>query len=120
MNIFQWIACATLAAAIVYDCFPRHAALSWKFRVMRSVVWSAAMVAVLNPTQVTRMANLLGIGRGADIILYTVTLAFLSASFFFYAQQLRLERKLSRLAGYIALHGAERGGIDQPNREKSS
>ena len=25
-----------------------------------------------------------------------------------------------RLAGYIALHGAERGGIDQPNREKSS
>ena len=120
MNIFQWIACATLAAAIVYDSFPRRAALSWKFRLMRLVVWSAAMVAVLNPTQVTRLANLLGIGRGADIILYTVTLAFLSASFFFYAQQLRLERKLSRLAGYIALHGAERGGIDQPNREKSS
>jgi hypothetical protein len=120
MNIFQWIACATLAAAIVYDVFPRQAALSWKFRVMRSVVWSAAMVAVLNPTQVTTLANLLGIGRGADIVLYTVTLAFFSASFFFYAQQLRLERKLSRLAGYIALHSEGRGGFDQANREKSS
>ena len=120
MNIFQWIACATLAAAIVYDFFPRHAAPSWKLRLMRSVVWSAAMLAVLNPTQVTRLANLLGIGRGADIILYTVTLAFLSGAFFFYAQHLRLERKLSRLAGYIALQGAERGGIDQAHREKSS
>jgi hypothetical protein len=78
------------------------------------------MLAVLNPTQVTRLANLLGIGRGADIILYTVTLAFLSGAFFFYAQHLRLERKLSRLAGYIALQGAERGGIDQAHREKSS
>ena len=120
MNIFQWIACATLAAAIVYDFFPRHAAPSWKLRLMRSVVWSAAMLAVLNPTQVTRLANLLGIGRGADIVLYTVTLAFFSASFFFYAQQLRLERKLSRLAGYIALHSEGRGGFDQANREKSS
>jgi len=61
---------------------------------------------------VTRFANLLGIGRGADIILYALTLAFLSLSFFFYAQQLRLRRELSKLAGYIALSNAERGGLE--------
>src|SRR5438045_1252287 len=112
MSIFQWIACAALAAAIVRDFLPRPVPLSWKFRVVRAIVWLAAIVAVVNPNQVTRFANLLGIGRGADIILYTLTLAFLSLSFFFYAQQLRLRRELSKLAGYIALSNAERGGLE--------
>jgi len=112
MNVFQWIACATLAAAILRDFLSRRVPVSWKFRVSRSIVWFAAIVAVVNPTQVTRFANLLGIGRGADIILYALTLAFLSLSFFFYAQQLRLRRELSKLAGYIALSNAERGGIE--------
>ncbi len=112
MNVFQWIACATLAAAILRDFLSRRVPVSWKFRVSRSMVWCAAIVAVVNPTQVTRFANLLGIGRGADIILYALTLAFLSLSFFFYAQQLRLRRELSKLAGYIALSNAERGGLE--------
>jgi len=112
MNVFQWIACATLAAAILRDFLSRRVPVSWKFRVSRSMVWVAAIVAVVNPTQVTRFANLLGIGRGADIILYALTLAFLSLSFFFYAQQLRLRRELSKLAGYIALSNAERGGLE--------
>ena len=112
MNVFQWIACATLAAAILRDFLSRRVTVSWKFRVSRSMVWFAAIVAVVNPTQVTRFANLLGIGRGADIILYALTLAFLSLSFFFYAQQLRLRRELSKLAGYIALSNAERGGLE--------
>ena len=112
MNVFQWIACATLAAAILRDFLSRRVPVSWKFRVSRSMVWFAAIVAVVNPTQVTRFANLLGIGRGADIILYALTLAFLSLSFFFYAQQLRLRRELSKLAGYIALSNAERGGLE--------
>ena len=112
MNVFQWIACATLAAAILRDFLSRRVPVSWKFRVSRSIVWFAAIVAVVNPTQVTRFANLLGIGRGADIILYALTLAFLSLSFFFYAQQLRLRRELSKLAGYIALSNAERGGLE--------
>ena len=113
MNVFQWIACGALAAAIVRDFLPRRANLSWKFRVSRSIVWLAAIVAVTNPNEVTRFANVLGVGRGADIILYMVTLAFLSVSFFFYAQQLRLRRELSKLAGYIAIRNAERGGQDR-------
>ena len=116
MNTFQWIACGTLALAILRDCLPRRTPLSWKFRLNRSIIWLAAAVAVANPTEVTRFANLLGIGRGADIILYMVTLAFLSVSFFFYAQQLRLRRELSKLAGHIAIANAERGGIQAPDR----
>ncbi len=116
MNVFQGIACGTLVAAILRDSLPRRSPLSWKFRVSRSIVWFAAIVAVVNPAQVTRLANLLGIGRGADIILYMVTLAFLSVSFFFYAQQLRLRRAISRLAGHIALNDAERGGVEESNR----
>jgi hypothetical protein len=112
MNIFQWIACGTLSAAIVRNFLPIRRPFSWKFRFIRSMVWFAAIVAVVNPTQVTRLANLLGIGRGADIILYGLTLAFLAVSFFFYAQQIRLRRELSKLAGHLALTNASRGGME--------
>ena len=115
MNIFQLVACGALAAFIIRDFLQRRPTLSWKFRITRSLVWLAAIVAVENPAQVTRFANLLGIGRGADIVLYVVTLAFLSVSFFFYAQQLRLRRDLSKLAGYIAIQEAERGGSSAGN-----
>lgn len=119
MNVFQWIACGTLSAAIVRDLLPGRRPFSWKFRVSRSIVWFAAMVAVVNPAQVTRFANVLGIGRGADIILYILTLAFLSAGFFFYAQQIRLRRELSKLAGHLALAGAARGGMKRSDGGRS-
>jgi small membrane protein len=110
MNSFQQIACVILLAAIARDVAPRRGAIGWRIRASRSLVWAAAIVAILNPLWVTGFANLLGIGRGADIVLYFVTLAFVAVTFFFYAQQLRIRRDLSKLAGHIAAGEAERGG----------
>jgi hypothetical protein len=109
MNTFQWIACTVLGAAMVYDLVPRRAAVALTVRVSRSLVWLAAIVAIVNPLRVTDFANLLGIGRGADIVLYVMALAFIAVTLFFYAQQLRIRRDLSKLAGHIAVSEAERG-----------
>lgn len=114
MNGFQWIACALAGAAIVRDLVSRPGSASRPFRAARIAVWSVAVAAVVNPSQVTRVANLLGIGRGADIVLYVIALAFVAAAFYFYAQQLRLRRELSALASHIALREATRGGQPAP------
>ena len=110
MNGFQWIACTALGAALVRDFWPRRRrSMSWSLRVSRILSWALAIAAISRPDVVTWLANLLGIGRGADIVLYVVTLAFLAVAFYLYAQQLRLRRELSVLASHIALREATRG-----------
>jgi len=39
-------------------------------------VWLTALIAISDPELVTRFANALGIGRGADVVLYLFALAF--------------------------------------------
>ena len=52
-------------------------------RVVYLVLLSVGVVLALNPTVSTRVANLVGIGRGADLLLYI----FLLFSLFHYAMQ---------------------------------
>jgi len=111
MNAFQRIALTALAAAIAGEFVPRrHRTLSTPLRALRVAVLAAAAAAIARPDQVTRIAQLFGIGRGADIVLYVLALAFVGLSFYFYAQQVRLRRDLSALASHIALQDAARGG----------
>jgi small membrane protein len=111
VNGFQWIACTALGAALVRELvWRRSGAHAASLRTARIMVLGMGIVAIANPTRVTRVANLLGIGRGADIVLYVLALAFAAAAFYFYAQQLRLRRQLTALASHIALREATRGG----------
>jgi hypothetical protein len=113
VNGFQWIALTALAAAIASEFVPRrHRTLSLRIRIraLRVAIFAAAAVAIARPDDVTRVAHLFGIGRGADIVLYVLALAFVALAFYFYAQQLRLRRDVSALASQIALKDARRGG----------
>jgi hypothetical protein len=110
VNGFQWLTCTALGAALLRDVWPRRGRTSTAtLRIARIVVWLTAIVAIVEPLGVTRLANLLGIGRGADIVLYAFVLAFVAVTFYFYAQQLRLRRELSALASHIALMEPARG-----------
>jgi hypothetical protein len=110
VNGFQWMACTALGVALVADLRRSRRSPSAVLRISRAVVWSTAIVAIAKPALVTRVANLLGIGRGADIVLYVVALAFVALAFYFHAQQTRLRRELSALASHVALREATRGG----------
>ena len=112
MNAFQTIALTALGAAILAEFLPgrRRVGLSTPLRALRVAIYAVAAVAIARPDDVTRLAHLVGIGRGADIVLYVLALAFVALAFYFYAQQLRLRRDLSALASHIALKEAKRGG----------
>ncbi|MGL4421078.1 MAG: DUF2304 family protein [Gemmataceae bacterium] len=49
---------------------------------------------------------MMGIGRGADAILYGFVLAFLWVSFWQYSQYLRLQRDLTQVVRYVAIQEA--------------
>ncbi|EEH63780.1 hypothetical protein HMPREF0044_0799 [Gleimia coleocanis DSM 15436] len=62
----------------------------------------AAVTAVF-PQIVTYVAQYLGIGRGADLLLYGLTIAFFSSLATAYRKDSATERKLTKLARTIAL-----------------
>ncbi|MDH3403107.1 MAG: DUF2304 domain-containing protein [Acidobacteriota bacterium] len=75
----------------------------------RPLLWLAAAVAVWRPDLTTKVAQLLGIGRGADLVLYALALAFLAAVFYFYRKSRQLEGEITRLVRHVALTTAESG-----------
>ena len=82
-------------------------------RVLRCGVWVGAGVAIVVPGLVQATAELLGIGRGADVVLYLSVLAFMWAAFFLYARCLRLEREITALTRHLAIRDAVRGRAGQ-------
>lgn len=63
----------------------------------------AAIVLVINPELSTRMANLLGIGRGTDLLIYLFILAGLVYSAAITSEVRRLQDQLTRVVRQIAL-----------------
>lgn len=51
--------------------------------------WLAADIAVIDPSTTTHLANLFGIGRGTDFVLYV---SFAALFFLFFRLQIKLEK----------------------------
>jgi small membrane protein len=65
------------------------------------------ILAVLRPDLTTSVANVMGVGRGTDLILYILVGAFIFATLNFYLRSRALEDRVVQLARVIALREAE-------------
>lgn len=74
--------------------------------------WILVAVAVLTPELTQRLARLLGVGRGADAILYLAVVTLSYAFFRLYMRLRDLERQLTILVRALAL--------DKANKERPS
>jgi hypothetical protein len=91
-------------------------------RALHRVVWrgfvvsglGAAVIAVLFPGSLTWVANQLGVGRGADLLLYVVTVAFMLVSVILFRRLSDLERRYVTLARAQALQNAGAAGPRVP------
>lgn len=63
--------------------------------------------AVLRPDDVTWVANRLGVGRGADLVLYVLVIAFILGMLNFYLRFKTMDRRLTELARTLAIREAE-------------
>jgi len=82
---------------------PRRGGFAW------SAVWAAGALLVANPGLTSIAARSLGIGRGADLLLYILTLAGLATALRFYARFRHLEILLTEIIRREALRGATHG-----------
>lgn len=70
---------------------------------------------VLFPEDVTRLANLVGVGRGTDLVLYILVLAFLLVSIRLYQRVHELQHQLTLVARALAVHEGLSTGTHPPS-----
>ena len=63
------------------------------------------MLAVINPDLVTWVANLIGVGRGTDLVLYLLVVVFTVSTVGQYQRVRQLEDRLAELTRTQALLG---------------
>jgi hypothetical protein len=116
---FQILALAFLAANLLLDIRREFRGMGHRrLRWLRILVWLTAALAIWRPDSVTQVAHWLGIGRGADVVLYAFVLAFLATSFYWYSQHVLVQRQLTEIVRHLALKEARRGGEDGSQRRK--
>jgi small membrane protein len=67
------------------------------------LIWSAVGVAALWPRSTLIVARALGIGRGADLVMYSSVLAMLVGFFYIYTRFRRMDRSLTLLVRRLAV-----------------
>ena len=108
MNLFQWITipALTLLAVLEIRAYTRN---HQPIHLLREVVWLLGIAIILFPVLTTRIATLLGIGRGTDLVFYAFMLLSTGAMFYLYGRNYVLRRDLVELARRDALRGPTPG-----------
>ncbi|WP_461474668.1 DUF2304 family protein [Microbacterium sp. HJ5] len=71
-----------------------------------------AVLSVLFPQWLSWLANLLGVGRGTDLILYALVIIFLGTTLAQYRRISALQRKITVIARRLAIVDAETSDTD--------
>jgi hypothetical protein len=72
-------------------------------RILLVLFVFAAILAVLFPNELTVLANLVGVGRGADLLLYATVAGLVFSLLAIYAKFKEAEEKIDELARHIGI-----------------
>ena len=71
--------------------------LIFRFNFWWLFFWIIAIIAVWVPDFLTKIANILGIGRGADLVLYVSVVAVFYLIFKIYVRLEKIERNITKI-----------------------
>lgn len=81
-----------------------------RLRIGVGLIWLSALVFVIFQDSSTYIAQLLGVGRGVDLLMYLSILGLGMMVLLLYLRLVKVEEKLVRLTREKALEEAEREG----------
>jgi hypothetical protein len=111
MTTFQLLAIpASIAFALISGLRGRSRGnprqnLFWLF------LWLSAALVIALPQLASSVAHALGIGRGADLVLYALTFASILSARYFYVKHRILEIQLTEIIRQSAIASARRGAL---------
>jgi small membrane protein len=93
-----------VVVAVVARLFRSRGARAQAIRRLGLLLFAAfAVVSILVPNVWNRIAHLVGVGRGTDMVLYALVVAFLSFTVTTYLRFRELETRYTKLARRLAL-----------------
>ena len=110
MNLFQ-IVFLVLAACLFVGSLVA-AARGWATRregLISALIWLVAAMAVAWPDTTTRLARLVGLGRGVNLLLYCTVVVMMVGFFMIYIRLRRVRRELTLLVRHLAILEAQEG-----------
>jgi len=66
-----------------------------------AVIWFLSALFILRPELTMRVARVLGIGRGADLLLYIFAIFFITTSLYFYGRFRFIESQLTKIVRHL-------------------
>ena len=107
MNWIQVLLIMAIVTLLVYLLRSRRSAQSKAWVKVGYVLFVlAAVYAIVRPNDTTVVANWLGVDRGADLLEYSLIIAFLFTTISTYMRFKDLELRYAQLARAVALEGA--------------
>jgi hypothetical protein len=102
MNTFQivFITFCALQAGLALRRFAKTRQLT---TLVFFGAWSLAIALIANPGVTTRVAQIVGIGRGVDFVTYSLLVAFLWAHYQHYLRYKRVENEVTLLVRELAI-----------------
>lgn len=100
IQILLIAAVVVVSALLLRGQEARHQAIR---RLMLLLMTVAAVLSILFPVAWTRLAAAVGVGRGADLLLYTLLVAFLGFLATSYRRFREMDARVTELARRIAL-----------------
>ncbi|HZQ54741.1 MAG TPA: DUF2304 domain-containing protein [Bryobacteraceae bacterium] len=76
------------------------------YRLLAAFLFLSASLCVIFPGITSDLANALGVGRGADLLLYLGLLAGIHSFLLLYLKERRLDRRITELTRAIAIRDA--------------
>ena len=118
MTPFQIVALTLIAILLVATVVSTFRGIATRREgVLWSSVWLAAGIAIAQPRIIAVVARALGIGRGADLLLYCAVVVMLIGFLMVYTRLRRLRRDMTLITRHLAIQNA----IDnrQPTRRST-
>ena len=99
------LALGSILLLVLYATFLRS---TLRDRALAILLFVTAVVAILFPDLTTRLANILGVGRGTDLLIYLFVLGAVFAFIVLNARIMRLEDHITELVRELALSRASK------------
>jgi hypothetical protein len=105
MNVIQLLLLSGMAISLLL--YLRFFRTVLRDRLIAILIFAVAITAILFPELTTVIANSLGVGRGADLLIYILTAGSIFAFVLIGTKLSAMEENITRLVRHIAICNAE-------------
>ena len=103
MKIIQPILFLSLVMTIYLATHKKNFLTKAFSRIGLLLIFAVIAITIFNPDFLQKFASLLGVGRGADLLVYMTALGLFASSLLIFVKIREVERKVTRIVREIAL-----------------